>query len=65
VDGSKIKIEHPGEPGTFLSREYTSAELAQFAPDALAKALLDGYAGTHKNAWFKDPDGNILALVSG
>src|SRR2546423_9229136 len=20
-------------------------------------------AGTHKNAWFKDPDGNILALV--
>jgi catechol 2,3-dioxygenase-like lactoylglutathione lyase family enzyme len=21
-------------------------------------------AGTHKNAWFKDPDGNILALVS-
>lgn len=22
-------------------------------------------AGTHKNAWFMDPDGNILALVSG
>jgi catechol 2,3-dioxygenase-like lactoylglutathione lyase family enzyme len=21
-------------------------------------------AGTHKNAWFKDPDGNILALIS-
>lgn len=21
-------------------------------------------AGSHKNAWFKDPDGNILALVS-
>jgi catechol 2,3-dioxygenase-like lactoylglutathione lyase family enzyme len=21
-------------------------------------------AGAHKNAWFKDPDGNILALVS-
>jgi len=20
-------------------------------------------AGTHKNAWFKDPDGNILALI--
>ena len=22
-------------------------------------------AGTHKNAWFKDPDGNILAWVGG
>jgi hypothetical protein len=21
-------------------------------------------AGTRKNAWFKDPDGNILALVN-
>ena len=48
VDGSKIKIEHPGEPGTFLSREYTSGELARFAPDALAKELLDGYANVAK-----------------
>ena len=21
-------------------------------------------AGKHKNAWFKDPDGNILAVIS-
>jgi len=45
---SKIKIEHPTDPGTFVSRSYTPDELSQLSPDDLAAALLDGYADVQK-----------------
>lgn len=48
AEGLKIKIEHPSEPDTFISREYTTTELAQASPNALASGLLDGYAGVQK-----------------
>jgi hypothetical protein len=69
ADGLKIKIEHPTEAGTFISREYTAAELAKASPNALAKGLLDGYGDEQKRidllayAKTKFPDAESVRLL--
>ncbi len=71
AQGSKIKIEHPTEPGTFLSREYTPTELAQLNPAVLANGLLDAYADVQKRdnlvayAKAKFPDAAGIRLLDG
>ncbi len=69
AQGTKIKIEHSTEPGTFLSREYAATELAQRNPVELANELLDECANVQKSdnllayAKQKFPDASGIRLL--
>lgn len=48
AQGTTIHIEHPSEVGAFLTRDSSSAELAQFKPEILAEGLLMVYGSEKK-----------------
>jgi len=52
AQGTKIHIEHPSEAGTFLTRDYSPAELAQNDPRILAEGLLTAYGREKKRGDF-------------
>lgn len=52
VQDTTIHIEHPSEPGSFLTRDYSRDELTREAPELLAEGLLHIYAGEKKRGDF-------------